>query len=128
MLVAISALLMLGATASYLAGQQVGPSPPEHRHLGDSLLTAPIPEGSSPYLPDGRTIAGDTGLPIPCRCVFRGVDFKIGQTVCMSTHVGTVMTRCELLQNNTSWTPTSEPCTVSRAPTSRRTDVAALGE
>ncbi len=34
----------------------------------------------------------------------------------MSTHRGTVFTRCELFLNNTSWMPTEEPCTTSGSP------------
>ncbi len=34
----------------------------------------------------------------------------------MATHLGTVLTRCELFMNNTSWVPSPEPCTVSQAP------------
>lgn len=33
----------------------------------------------------------------------------------MSTHLGVVMTRCDLMLNNTSWVPTDTPCTISRA-------------
>jgi hypothetical protein len=56
------------------------------------------------------------GNPIPCRCLFRGQSFKLGTTVCMNTHKGTVMAECDLVQNNTSWVPTDEPCTISQAP------------
>jgi hypothetical protein len=34
----------------------------------------------------------------------------------MQTHMGTVMTRCDLFMNNTSWIPTNDACTISRAP------------
>ena len=61
----------------------------------------------------GQVIDGWTGLPIPCRCLYRGQAFKLGDIVCMSTPVGVVMTRCELFLNNTSWMPGSEPCTIS---------------
>ena len=57
------------------------------------------------------------GRIIPCLCVYRGKKFRLGETVCMATHLGTVMTRCDLLLNNTSWVPTNEPCTLSVAPT-----------
>ena len=53
------------------------------------------------------------GNAIPCRCLFRGQSFKLGTTVCMSTHKGTVLAECDLVQNNTSWVPTDEPCTIS---------------
>jgi hypothetical protein len=61
-------------------------------------------------------MSGATGSPIPCECVFRGRAYKVGERVCMSTHVGTVVTRCELLQNTTTWQPSTEQCTVSHAP------------
>jgi hypothetical protein len=96
-----------------------------YRHVSDSLTVAPITEGASPYLPDGRTVSGATGVPIPCTCVYGGTTYKLGQTVCMSTHMGTVMTRCELFLNNTSWKPTDEPCKISRAPSGGMLDVAA---
>ena len=56
------------------------------------------------------------GNPIPCRCLFKGQSFKLGTTVCMNTHKGTVMAECDLVQNNTSWVPTDAPCTISQAP------------
>lgn len=55
-----------------------------------------------------------TGIPIPCVCVFRGQQYRVGEAVCMQTHMGTVIARCDLNLNNTTWAPTSEPCTVSR--------------
>ncbi len=54
------------------------------------------------------------GNPIPCRCRFQGRDFRLGEIVCMSTHVGTVLTRCDLADNNTSWIPSDTPCVISR--------------
>ncbi len=54
-----------------------------------------------------------TGRNIPCVCVFRGKEYRLGDAVCMTTHVGTVVTRCDLNLNNTTWAPTNEPCTVS---------------
>jgi hypothetical protein len=59
------------------------------------------------------------GNPIPCRCLFRGQSHKLGTTVCMNTHKGTVIAECDLVQNNTSWVPTDEPCTISQVPISR---------
>jgi hypothetical protein len=54
------------------------------------------------------------GRPIPCRCLFKGQSLPLGTTVCMNTHKGTVLTQCDLVQNNTSWVPSDEPCTISR--------------
>jgi hypothetical protein len=56
------------------------------------------------------------GQVIPCRCRYRGQEYRLGEIVCMQTHMGTVLTRCDLFMNNTSWIPTTDPCTVSRAP------------
>ena len=84
------------------------------RRLSDSLRTAPIPPGASPYLPDGRTLSGD-GVAIPCRCRFQGRDVGLGRSVCMATPAGTVMSRCILIDNVTSWQPSATPCTLSFA-------------
>lgn len=66
----------------------------------------------SPY----RGVTDGNGQVIPCRCRFQERDFRLGEEVCMSTHLGTVLARCDLLLNNTSWVPTEVPCTISRAP------------
>jgi hypothetical protein len=65
----------------------------------------------------GQVIDGWTGLPIPCRCRYQGQTYRLGDTVCMNTHLGTVLTRCELFMNNTSWMPSREPCAISEART-----------
>ncbi len=56
------------------------------------------------------------GQIIPCRCRYQGQDYRLGEVVCMQTHMGTVMTRCDLFMNNTSWIPTTDACTISRVP------------
>ena len=58
-------------------------------------------------------IDGATGKAIPCLCRFRGQDYRLGEAVCMATHVGTVLARCDLALNNTTWAPTSTPCMIS---------------
>jgi hypothetical protein len=58
------------------------------------------------------------GQRIPCRCRFRGEAYRLGETVCMNTHLGVQLARCDLALNNTSWVPTGVPCTISRAPLS----------
>ena len=68
---------------------------------------------SSPY----HGVTDGDGRIIPCRCRFDGRDFRLGEQVCMSTHLGTVLARCDLMLNNTSWIPTETVCTISRAPT-----------
>src|SRR5262245_61244927 len=67
---------------------------------------------SSPY----HGVTDGNGNVIPCRCRFQGHEFRVGEEVCMSTHVGVVIARCDLMQNNTSWVPTGTACTISRAP------------
>jgi hypothetical protein len=57
-----------------------------------------------------------TGRNIPCVCVYRGKEYRLGDAVCMNTHVGTVVTRCDLNLNNTTWAPTTEPCNISMRP------------
>jgi hypothetical protein len=54
-----------------------------------------------------------TGRNIPCVCVYRGKEYRLGEAVCMNTHLGTLVTRCDLSLNNTTWAPTTEPCTIS---------------
>lgn len=67
---------------------------------------------TSPY----HGVTDGNGHIIPCRCRYQGQEYRLGDLVCMSTHVGVVMTRCDLLMNNTSWVPTGTACTVSRSP------------
>ena len=54
-----------------------------------------------------------TGLPIPCRCRYQGRDVTLGTQVCMNMPNGTVMARCDLAQNNTTWVPTDVPCNLN---------------
>lgn len=81
---------------------------------------------TSPY---HGVVDGD-GRVIPCRCRFNGREFRLGEAVCMTTHVGTVIARCDLMQNNTSWIPTSTPCELSSLsqppPPAMRAQTAAL--
>ncbi len=74
------------------------------------------PAAPDPRITPGQVIDGWTGLPIPCRCRYRDRTYRLGDVICMSTHRGTVFTRCELFLNNTSWMPTEEPCTTSGSP------------
>ena len=67
-----------------------------------------------PTSPYHGVISGATGEPIPCRCRFQGTAYRLGDTVCMTTHLGVQFARCDLFLNNTSWIPTGEPCTMSR--------------
>jgi hypothetical protein len=73
-------------------------------------------EGPPPAWPNSPfhgVISGATGEPIPCRCRFEGSAFALGATVCMRTHLGVQLARCDLFLNNTTWVPTGVPCTIS---------------
>jgi hypothetical protein len=89
------------------------------------LVPAALAEDAAPRRPNWPSseyhgkIDGN-GNPIPCRCLYRGQSFQLGATVCMNTHKGTVMAECDLVQNNTSWVPTEESCTISRVKTPSR--------
>lgn len=74
--------------------------------------SAPAP--AWPTSPFHGVISGATGQPIPCRCRFQGAAYRLGDTVCMTTHLGIQLARCDLFLNNTSWVPTGVPCTMSR--------------
>ncbi len=54
-----------------------------------------------------------TGKSIPCICRFQNRDFRLGESVCMPTHLGVVIAKCDLQLNNTTWAPTDQPCTLS---------------
>ncbi len=56
------------------------------------------------------------GKPIPCICRYREQEFRLGDKVCLQTPSGAVLVRCDLMQNNTSWVPTNESCTISLRP------------
>src|SRR5204862_6513571 len=63
------------------------------------------PPPAWPTSPFHGVISGATGEPIPCRCRFQGAAYRLGDTVCMSTHLGVQLARCDLFMNNTSWIP-----------------------
>ena len=93
-----AAALALPLLASAAFGQFAAPPPP-----------ATSQWQTSPF----HGVTGGDGKVIPCRCLYRGRSFQLGEKVCMTTHVGTVITECDLQQNNTSWVPTSETCAIS---------------
>ena len=87
--------------------------------LGWSLLPATAQEAGArppppawPTSPYHGLLDGD-GKRIPCLCRFKDADYRLGDTVCMNTYLGVQMARCDLFQNNTSWIPIGEPCTIS---------------
>ena len=75
-----------------------------------------VPPPAWPTSPYHGVISGATGEPIPCRCRYRDSDFQLGATVCMNTHLGVQLARCDLFLNNTSWIPIGVPCTMSALP------------
>jgi hypothetical protein len=75
-----------------------------------------VPAPAWPDSPFHGVISGATGEAIPCRCRFKGAAYPLGDTVCMSTHLGVQLARCDLVLNNTSWVPIGVPCTMSRLP------------
>ena len=100
------AMLAMLATAS---AQETVPGAPTP---GQGAVEAPLglPPPNFPNSPHRGVIDGWTGKPIPCRCRFEGKQLELGTIVCMSTHVGTVLTRCDIVGNNTSWVPSRQPC------------------
>jgi hypothetical protein len=76
-----------------------------------------VPPPAWPTSPFHGVISGATGEVIPCRCRYRDNDYRLGSTVCMSTHLGVQLARCDLFLNNTSWVPLGVPCTISQLPT-----------
>jgi hypothetical protein len=75
-----------------------------------------VPPPAWPSSPFHGVISGATGEPIPCRCRFKGTLFQLGDTVCMNTHLGVQLARCDLFLNNTSWVPIGVPCVLSLLP------------
>jgi hypothetical protein len=74
---------------------------------------AGIPPPAWPSSPFRYTVDGVTGLPIPHVCRSGGSTFQLGDTVCMKTHLGVQLARCDLLLNNTSWVPIGIACTMN---------------
>ncbi len=102
---AVAAALLAATLPAARADEGVG---------GSSLGAAPPP--AWPTSPFHGVISGATGEPIPCRCRYRDHDYRLGSTVCMNTHLGVQMARCDLFLNNTSWVPLGVPCTISSRP------------
>ncbi len=57
---------------------------------------------------------------IRCICRFKGRDYGLGQVVCINLPSGSMLKRCGMHLNNTSWEPMNIPCTTSGLPMSRR--------
>jgi hypothetical protein len=50
---------------------------------------------------------------IPCQCRYDGRTFELGERVCLEGPQGPRIARCDMAQNNTSWTFTDEGCVIS---------------
>ena len=74
---------------------------------------AGVPPPAWPSSPFRNTVDGVTGLPIPQLCRSGGSTFQLGDTVCMRTHLGVQLARCDLLLNNTSWVPIGVACNMN---------------
>lgn len=112
-------MCVLLAGAAYLGAAAAADETPQAK---------PWPTADRPAWPTSpyHGVTDGNGQIIPCRCRFQDMEYRLGDEVCMSTPVGVVMTRCDLMQNNTSWVPTATPCTVSRAPASKSNHQAAV--
>ena len=69
-----------------------------------------VPSMAWPNSPFLGAVDGVTGIPIPWLCRSGGSVYQLGDTVCMNTHLGIQMVRCDLVLNNTSWMPIGVPC------------------
>jgi hypothetical protein len=94
--------LAFAAAATLTGGVAAQPAP-----AGPELQG--LPPASFPTSPHRGVIDG-SGRVIPCRCRFNGKAYQLGEIVCMRTHLGTVLTRCDIFGNNTSWMPSRQPC------------------
>ncbi len=101
-----TAYLLLLAAAAFTASLA---SVPMARLRAES----PAPGEAWRTSPHHGVLNGATGKPIPCRCRYRDREYQLGEAVCMTTHVGTVIARCDLLLNNTTWAPTTDACVIS---------------
>lgn len=89
------------------------PDDTSEMRISDSRHAAPIAPGQSPYLPDGRTLSGDTGLPIPCRCRAHDLSYHVDEVVCLATPRGPLKARCARVDNVTSWIIGDETCAIA---------------
>lgn len=97
------ALVAVVGSSGGVAAQQAPPG------IGSGQEAQGLPPANWPTSPHRGVIDG-SGRVIPCRCRFNGKAYQLGEIVCMRTHVGTVLTRCDIFGNNTSWMPSRQPC------------------
>jgi len=92
----------------------VVPIAPVGSAIADDLATkSALPPPAWPNSPFLDTVDGITGMPIPHLCRSGGSTFRLGDTVCMNTHLGVQLARCDLLLNNTTWVPIGVPCNLN---------------
>lgn len=106
----LATAVMAGAIMCAQAADDAAPASPPRSGTATMTRTTDAWRTS----PFHKQIDGATGKPIPCVCRFRGEGYRLGATVCMQTHMGVVIARCDLLLNNTTWAPTDQPCTTSQ--------------
>jgi hypothetical protein len=101
--------------AAVAAAMLLVPLHPSRAVEGEGSGAAPgVPDAAWPTSPFHGVPSGATGEAIPCLCRFGGDAYRLGDTVCMRTHLGVQLARCDLVLNNTSWIPIGVPCTMSR--------------
>jgi len=95
------------ATIVLSLSRAVGAVDPAERAIPD------VPPAAWPNSLFYGAVDGVTGIPIPSLCRSGGSVYQLGVTVCMNTHLGVQLARCDLVLNNTSWVPIGVPCTLS---------------
>lgn len=93
---ALAGLAVLAAVLGVASRAQIGGGPV----VGDPPHQGPYPH-------------------IRCICRFNGEEYGLGRVVCISTPGGSMLKRCAMHLNNTSWEPMNIPCTISARPMSR---------
>ena len=99
--------------ASALVGVLIAPVDSARADDPAAKAAFDIPPPAWPNSPFRNTVDGVTGVPIPHLCRSGGSTFQLGDTVCMNTHLGVQLARCDLILNNTSWVPIGVPCNMN---------------
>lgn len=99
-------VVLPAAIVIFSSGAGAQPSASDTRAADAPVGLPPEKWKSSPH----HAVIDGWGRTIPCRCRFNGKSYQLGEIVCMKTHVGTVLTRCDIFENNTSWMPSRQPC------------------
>lgn len=65
---------------------------------------------------------------ISCSCRHKGLDYNLGETICLKGPNGPRMATCSMVLNNTSWKFTEAPCPFARNMTPREKPETASGK